>query len=120
MATDWAAISQAVIDFQATHGWWPSPAEYDAIVASLASPAPAPAPSPTPAPAAPAPVSTTAGSGPDRLVLKLSQDYYQGNAQFTVKVDGVQIGGTFTASAWHSTGLSDTITLLGDWTGGVH
>jgi hypothetical protein len=54
----------------------------------------------------PDPVFITAGSGSDSLVLKISQDAYQGPAQYTVSVDGVQVGGTFTASAWHSAGQS--------------
>ena len=57
------------------------------------------------------PATLEAGTGPDALVLQISQDAYQGNAQYTVKVDGVQLGGTFTASAWHSSGKSDTLTL---------
>ena len=66
------------------------------------------------------PVSLAAGSGPDTLVLKISQDRYQGDAQYTVKVDGVQIGGTFTASALHDAGQSDTLTLKGNWAAGAH
>jgi hypothetical protein len=108
MATDWAAISKAVQDFYDTNGWWPSGAEYDAILASLA------------APKAPAAVSATLGTGSDTLVLKISQDAWQGSAQYTVKVDGVQIGGTQTASALHGTGQSDTITVKGNWAAGPH
>ena len=66
------------------------------------------------------PVALTAGTGPDSLVLKLTQDYWQGSAQYTVKVDGVQIGGTFTASALHGSGQFDTLTLKGDWAAGAH
>ena len=43
------------------------------------------------------PVTLAVGSGPDALVLKISQDAFQGSAQYTVSVDGVQIGGTLTA-----------------------
>jgi Ca2+-binding RTX toxin-like protein len=68
----------------------------------------------------PTPVTPTAGSGPDSLVLKISQDEYQGPAQYTVSVDGKQVGGTFTASAWHSAKQSDTLTLKGDWAAGTH
>jgi predicted xylan-binding protein with Ca-dependent carbohydrate-binding module/glycosyl hydrolase family 16 len=73
----------------------------------------------SPKPAHP-PLSLTAGSGPDSLVLKLSQDAYQGDAQYTVSVDGKQVGGTFTASALKSSGQSDTLTLRGDWGPGEH
>lgn len=66
------------------------------------------------------PVTLEAGSGPDALVLRISQDAYQGSAQYVVTVDGVQVGGTFTASALHSSGQSDTLTLHGDWLAGPH
>ena len=60
------------------------------------------------------------GTGPDMLVFKVSQDEYDGNAQYTISVDGVQIGGTLTALAMHGSGLTDTVTLHGDWAGGAH
>ncbi|MBL6082777.1 family 16 glycosylhydrolase, partial [Belnapia sp. T18] len=66
------------------------------------------------------PLVQTAGSGPDTLVLKINQEAWQGSAQYTVKVDGVQIGGTFTASALRSSGKTDTLTLKGDWATGAH
>ena len=66
------------------------------------------------------PASLTVGSGADRLVLKVSQDAYQGSAQYTVQVDGRQVGGTLTASALHGGGQSDTVTVLGDWAAGNH
>ena len=74
----------------------------------------------TEAPPPPAFATLTAGSGPDSLVLKLSQDAYQGSAQYTVFVDGKQVGGTFTAKALHGSGVSDTLTLKGDWAAGAH
>ena len=61
-----------------------------------------------------------AGTGPDSLVLKISQDAYQGTPQYTVSVDGKQVGGTFTASASHAAKQSDTLTLKGDWAAGAH
>jgi hypothetical protein len=75
---------------------------------------------PPPSGGTPQPVSLQAGSGPDALVLRISQDAYQGSAQYTVRVDGVQVGGTFTASALHGSGQSDTLTLNGDWATGAH
>ena len=75
----------------------------------------------TPAPAPGSGASSgTVGSGSDTLVLRISQDAYQGSAQYTVSVDGRQIGGTFAASASHAAGQSDTLTLLGDWAAGNH
>jgi hypothetical protein len=61
-----------------------------------------------------------AGWGPDSLVLWVSQDFYKGDAQFTVSVDGQQVGGTFTASALRSSGQHDTLTLHGNWGAGAH
>ena len=72
------------------------------------------------APVVKVPVTLSAGTGPDSLVLKISQDAYQGDAQYTVLVDGKQIGGTFAASAAHASGQSDTLTLKGDWAAGAH
>ncbi len=66
------------------------------------------------------PASVTIGSGPDTLVLRVSQDAYQGSAQYTVSVDGVQINGTLTASALRGSGGADTVTVRGDWGPGGH
>jgi beta-glucanase (GH16 family) len=74
----------------------------------------------TPPPNAPPPGSATVGAGLDALTVKISQDAFNGSAQYTISVDGTQIGGTLTASALHSSGLSDTITVLGDWAAGTH
>ena len=79
------------------------------------SPAPAPAPAPTPTP-----VNKTIGSGSDTLVLKISEDAYNGHAQYTISVDGKQVGTTLTASASHAAGQDDTITVKGDWGAGSH
>jgi hypothetical protein len=57
---------------------------------------------------------TEAGEGDDTLVLQVSGESYKGHAQFTVQVNGEQVGGTFTASAAHGA-ASDTVTLRGDW-----
>ncbi|MDB5374581.1 MAG: hypothetical protein JWP04_3223 [Belnapia sp.] len=91
------------------------------IGSPVTPPTPAPTPGPTPAPT-PALGTLTAGSGPDALVLKVSQDSWQGNALYKIAVDGVQIGGTFAVSAGasHKLGLSDTLTLNGDWAAGPH
>jgi hypothetical protein len=61
----------------------------------------------------------TLGAGADTLVLKISETAYKGDAQFTVAVDGKQVGGVFTAKTLHGAG-SDTITLKGDWGAGDH
>ena|GEM_PF-4647973 len=109
---DWNALAAQVMANHAATGEWYVPSS---------APAPAPTPSPAPAPTpTPAPVSQEIGSGADVLVLKISQDAWQGDAQYTVSVDGMQVGGTFTASASHVAGQSDTLTLHGDWAPGSH
>ena len=75
---------------------------------------------PPPPPPGGVPTSTTIGTGPDALVLRVSQDAYQGSALFTVSVDGVQVNGTLTASALRGSGGTDTVTVLGDWGPGSH
>ncbi|KMO39073.1 hypothetical protein VQ02_10510 [Methylobacterium variabile] len=88
---------------------------------TVTTPAPAPtAPSTTPATGGTAQPSVTLGSGSDQLLLKISQDAYHGNAQYTVSVDGKQIGGVQTAQSLHSSGQSDLISVRGDWGQGNH
>ena len=60
-----------------------------------------------------------AGSGAASLLLRVSQDAWHGSAQYTVAVDGVQVGGTLTATALHGSG-SDSVTLHGTWGSGSH
>jgi hypothetical protein len=60
------------------------------------------------------------GSGSDMLVVKVSEDYYLANAQFTVAVDGKQLGGTFTATTAHSSGGSQAFAFAGDFGAGQH
>src|SRR5262249_29472769 len=60
------------------------------------------------------------GKGSDSLVLMISEDAYLGDAQFTVSMDGIQLGGTFTATVSHKSGSSQNFTFLGDWAPGMH
>jgi hypothetical protein len=60
------------------------------------------------------------GAGTDRLVVNVSEDYYKGNAQFTVSIDGKQLGGTLTATALHSSGTSQSFVFAGDFGAGPH
>lgn len=65
--------------------------------------------------------SLAAGTGSDKLVIKLTQDYFAGdNAKFTVAVDGQQVGGIFSTSAVRFTGEQDVLTLSGNWGAGQH
>jgi hypothetical protein len=62
----------------------------------------------------------TTGAGSNKLVLGISEDAYQGDAQFTVMIDGEQLGGTFTTTASHSAAASQSFTFVGDWNVGAH
>ncbi len=73
-----------------------------------------------PPPPPPGGSTTTVGSGSDTLSLRVTQDAYQGSAQYTVSVDGVQVGGVITATALRGSGQSDTVNVLGEWTPGAH
>jgi hypothetical protein len=59
------------------------------------------------------------GTGSDTLVVNLSETAYQGDAQFTVSVDGVQVGGVETATMPSSSG-SEPFTFQGNWGAGQH
>ncbi|MBK1661562.1 carbohydrate-binding domain-containing protein [Paracraurococcus ruber] len=64
-------------------------------------------------------LGTANTTGPDSLVLSLSQEAWQGDAQFTVSLDGQQVGGIFSAASAHGQ-ASDTLTLHGDFGAGQH
>jgi len=115
-------------DVRIAHGPEASYASVDPDADTAAAPAPSqptPAPSqPTPAPSQPAPgaepANITVGSGPDSLVLKIAQDAWNGDARYTISVDGQQVGGTLTAKAAHAAGQTDLVTVKGDWGNGPH
>jgi hypothetical protein len=58
------------------------------------------------------------GSGSDTLVLNLSEAAYKGDAQFTVSVNGVQVGGVETATLAIGSGKTEPFTFLGNWGAG--
>jgi beta-glucanase (GH16 family) len=65
--------------------------------------------------------STSSGSGgPDHITVHVSGDMYNGDPQFTVTVDGKQVGGTNDVSAHHSQGNWQDITLSGNFGAGNH
>ena len=66
------------------------------------------------------PVTVTVGSGADTLDLKVSEDAWNGDAQFTVAVDGHQIGGTLTALASHAAGVAQDFLVNGNFGSGQH
>jgi Ca-dependent carbohydrate-binding module xylan-binding/Family of unknown function (DUF6298) len=61
------------------------------------------------------------GSLPDgSLVLHLSEDAWQGNAQFLVSVDGRQLGGPRSVTALHGSGADQAFALGDDFGAGAH
>jgi len=66
--------------------------------------------------AAPAPVGTGAGT----LVLDLSETAAQGDAQFTLTIDGKPAGAAQSVTAAHGQGQSEAFTFKGDWGAGPH
>ena len=72
------------------------------------------------APALILPPPVNIGSGSDHLVLHVSEDAWEGDAQYTVSVDGKQVGGTLTATASHAIGQEQTVTVSGNWGAGQH
>src|SRR5689334_15611466 len=60
-------------------------------------------------------------SGSDSIVLNMSEDQAAGeDAQFTVNVDGRQVGGVQAVTADHSSGQTQQFTFQGDWQPGSH
>lgn len=99
---------------------------YDAVFGTTYTPPTTPPPgggstpptsSPPTTPGSPplVPVVMTLGTGPDTLVLKVSQDFWQGSAQYTVTINGQQIGGVLTAASQFALDQVDTITIKGSW-----
>jgi beta-glucanase (GH16 family) len=69
----------------------------------------------TPPPPPPPPPPTASN-----LIVRVSEDAWSGDAQFIVKVDGVQVGGAQTATASHNAGQWQDIALAGTWATGAH
>lgn len=66
------------------------------------------------------PTTPTPQSGLDKLVLEMSEDAYHGDAQFTVSVDGKQVGGTRTVTAFHAAGPAQRFVIKGNFGAGAH
>jgi hypothetical protein len=65
-------------------------------------------------------VPTSTVVTPDKLAIVLSEDAYQGNAQFIAKMDGKQLGAAQSVTALHSAGQTQTFTFSGSWGTGTH
>lgn len=81
----------------------------------------------TPAAPAAAPQKTTllpavsiGALSADTLTLLMSEDAYQGDAQFTIAVNGKQVGGTQTVKAIHGSAQSQPFTIQGSFSSGTH
>jgi hypothetical protein len=59
-----------------------------------------------------------AAAGP--IVVHLSEDAWQGDAQYIISVDGQQVGGIRTETASHAQGQSEAVTLPGLYAAGSH
>ena len=58
---------------------------------------------------------TTGTSSSNALTLQVSGDQYNGDPQIEVFVDGKQVGGTYTVTADHTSGQTQTITIAGNF-----
>lgn len=67
---------------------------------------------------APPPVAPTVSS--DVFVLHVSEDAWQGDAQFLISLDGQQLGGTLSATASHGLSQDQAFTFQGSFGGGTH
>jgi cysteinyl-tRNA synthetase, unknown class len=77
--------------------------------ATLPTPTPAPTPTPTPTPIT-----------KDTLVLNLSEDAWQGDAKFTIKVDGAKLGSAQAVTASHGLGQTQSFTFTDFFGPGPH
>ena len=59
-------------------------------------------------------------SGPDTLVLNVSETAYKGNALFSIGVDGQQRGGVFVAKADHASGQMEPFAVKGHFGAANH
>jgi hypothetical protein len=60
------------------------------------------------------------GAGPQTLVLNTAEQWFDGDAQFTVSIDGVQQGGVFTTIAPQRRGETQQFVFNGRFAPGVH
>ncbi|HEX8031719.1 MAG TPA: carbohydrate-binding domain-containing protein, partial [Vicinamibacterales bacterium] len=56
----------------------------------------------------------------DTLTFHVAGDIYQAAPQFTVSVDGTQVGGPYSVTASHSAGQWQDVTLTGNFGSGAH
>jgi beta-glucanase (GH16 family) len=56
----------------------------------------------------------------DTIMLNTSEDYADGDAEFTVSVNGQQVAGDYEATALQSSGDAGVVSLTGDWGSGLN
>ncbi len=88
--------------------------DFSVMAPVAGAPAPTPVPTPTSAPISPAPITATT------LVLHLSEDAYQGDAQFIVSVDGQALGAAQPVTASHGLGETQDFTFSNSYAAGAH
>ena len=66
------------------------------------------------------PPTVVSGSGPDTVDVQVSEDAWQGDAQFTVSVDGNEINGAMTTTASHASGQVQDFQVKGTFGPGAH
>ena len=66
------------------------------------------------------PTAPTLAAAQDTLVLSISEDMWVQNAEFTVAVDGRQVGGVYSTNALHSLGQTQNLSLYGSFGSGPH
>jgi hypothetical protein len=59
----------------------------------------------------------TLGTGSHTAQLLLAEDFYAGDVQVTISVNGVQLGGVQTVTAQQANSAQELFTLKGNWTG---
>ncbi len=91
--------------------------DFGRMVAQHIAAAPAAPPVSSPPPADPA---STVAPATHTVTLRVSEDAWQGDARYTIAVDGTTIGGTRIATASHALGQSQTVALTGTWAAGPH
>lgn len=64
--------------------------------------------------------TVTIGAGPDSFLFGISENAFTANAHYTIMVDGVPQGNAQVASAVHSLGQSQAVSVLGNFGPGTH
>ncbi len=65
-------------------------------------------------------VPATVGFESDLILVNVSEDAYGGDAQFTLSVDGIQIGDVQTATASHALHEQQSFLVNGSFGAGAH